>query len=211
MIEHPTKIIGTCIELTTAIIGLSVYKKAGIPFRLLTFLLVYGFFTDAFCWMFYKSFPKQGELALDIYSLTESVAFLFIIQVGNYINKFNNHFKWFYVAMLFLFIMSYYCFPHLLQSEKIFSGFFSFVYIGTASVFAALSMLKLIEKGENNFYSPHLQLVTGIFVYCFCSFLVDTFIDDEIKEKIWWVHDVMNILAYLLFSTAFLTLKKQNK
>lgn len=209
MMENPTKIAGTLIELITAVIGLSVFKKAGMEFRLLAFLLLYGFCTDAFCWMFYESFPKQGEFTLSIYSLVESVAFIYIIQMADFLRGFSKSFKWFYLTMSILFIMSYYLLPFMINSEKTFSGFFSFVYLGTASVFAAISILKIIEKEESNFNSPDLLLLMGIFIYCFCSVFIDTFIDNDIKEKIWWVHDIANIIAYLLFTKAFLTINKQ--
>lgn len=82
-----TRMLATCIEVLVALFGVMIFKKAGLQFRLLIFLLLYGAATDIFGWTFYKLNRTYVLIAVDIYTLAEALLMVFIIQSIGLFNR----------------------------------------------------------------------------------------------------------------------------
>lgn len=206
MTTNLTGIAATLTELATLSVGLILFKKAGKPFRLLIFWLLIGCVTDLICWKTYKTNLQVAYRLLDAYSLFESLFLIYIIQSTGFIKNQNHLFRIIYSFIAVLFFCSYYLFPYWMKSEDSYSGLFSFIYLTTSVCLSTWALLNLIETVEVVRESPDFFLLMGIFVFCFCSFFIDSFINDEFKASVWWLHDVANMTAYLIFIYAFFLL-----
>ncbi|QQR96436.1 MAG: hypothetical protein IPJ93_07505 [Bacteroidota bacterium] len=96
-----TRMSATCIEVLVALFGLMIFKKAGLLFRLLILLLLYGAATDIFGWTFYKLNRSYVLIAVDIYTLAEALLMVFIIESTGLFNKLKHIFKLIYLLLLF--------------------------------------------------------------------------------------------------------------
>ncbi|QQR96435.1 MAG: hypothetical protein IPJ93_07500 [Bacteroidota bacterium] len=96
----------------------------------------------------------------------------------------------------------------LIGDDGAYRGTYSFGYLSTVAVLAAWASLKWIEGAGNKLNSPVFVLLTGVFIYTFCSVFIDSFIGTTTGDADWWIHDAANITAYLIFAYCFYLIKK---
>ncbi|HOZ90471.1 MAG TPA: hypothetical protein PLU85_04545 [Bacteroidia bacterium] len=197
----------TCIEVLVALFGLMIFKKAGLLFRLLILLLLYGAATDIFGWTFYKLNRSYVLIAVDIYTLAEALLMVFIIESTGLFNKLKHIFKLIYLLLFICYILAFIMMP-LIGDDGAYRGTYSFGYLSTVAVLAAWASLKWIEGAGNKLNSPVFVLLTGVFIYTFCSVFIDSFIGTTTGDAVWWIHDAANITAYLIFAYCFYLIKK---
>src|SRR6185436_15863062 len=198
MTADTTRIIGTCIEFLAAIIGLIVYKKAGLRFRLFALFLFYGFLTDVLTRSFNTHYNNFAWIVFLTYTFVESFFFLLFIRFAKILTGI-----WLKALQASIIIIPILFFPFhfdilTMQSfHNKYDGYFSFIYQIIGAGFATAALLKFVETKENATNHPDYFFLIGIFFYCFCSFSIDFFIGEEIAKKIWWIHDLANIVSYL--------------
>ena len=202
-----TRMSATCIEVLVALFGLMIFKKAGLLFRLLILLLLYGAATDIFGWTFYKLNRSYVLIAVDIYTLAEALLMVFIIESTGLFNKLKHIFKLIYLLLFICYILAFIMMP-LIGDDGAYRGTYSFGYLSTVAVLAAWASLKWIEVAGNKLNSPVFVLLTGVFIYTFCSVFIDSFIGTTTGDAVWWIHDAANITAYLIFAYCFYLIKK---
>ena len=202
-----TRMSATCIEVLVALFGLMIFKKAGLLFRLLILLLLYGAATDIFGWTFYKLNRSYVLIAVDIYTLAEALLMVFIIESTGLFNKLKHIFKLIYLLLFICYILAFIMMP-LIGDDGAYRGTYSFGYLSTVAVLAAWASLKWIEGAGNKLNSPVFVLLTGVFIYTFCSVFIDSFIGTTTGDAVWWIHDAANITAYLIFAYCFYLIKK---
>lgn len=202
-----TRMLATCIEVLVALFGVMIFKKAGLQFRLLIFLLLYGAATDIFGWTFYKLNRTYVLIAVDIYTLAEALLMVFIIQSIGLFNNLKNIFKLIYLLLFVCYVGAYFVMP-LISDVGAYRGPYSFGYLSTVAVLAAWASLKWIEGAGNKLNSPVFALLAGVFIYTFCSVFIDSFIGTTTGDAVWWIHDAANITAYLIFAYCFYLIKK---
>ena len=202
-----TRMLATCIEVLVALFGLMIFKKAGLLFRLLILLLLYGAATDIFGWTFYKLNRSYVLIAVDIYTLAEALLMVFIIESTGLFNKLKHIFKLIYLLLFICYILAFIMMP-LIGDDGAYRGTYSFGYLSTVAVLAAWASLKWIEGAGNKLNSPVFVLLTGVFIYTFCSVFIDSFIGTTTGDAVWWIHDAANITAYLIFAYCFYLIKK---
>ena len=202
-----TRMLATCIEVLVALFGVMIFKKAGLQFRLLILLLFYGAATDIFGWTFYKTNRSYVLLAVDIYTLAEALLMVFIIESSGLFNNLKKLFKLIYLLLFFFFLLVFIILP-LVSDNGAYRGTYSFGYLSIVAVLAAWASLKWIEGVGNKLNNPVFTLLIGVFIYTFCSVFIDSFIGTTIGDAVWWIHDVANITAYLIFAYCFFLIKK---
>ncbi len=202
-----TRMLATCIEVLVALFGVMIFKKAGLQFRLLIFLLLYGAATDIFGWTFYKLNRTYVLIAVDIYTLAEALLMVFIIQSIGLFNNLKNIFKLIYLLLFVCYVGAYFVMP-LISDDGAYRGPYSFGYLSIVAVLAAWASLKWIEGAGNKLNSPVFALLAGVFIYTFCSVFIDSFIGTTTGDAVWWIHDAANITAYLIFAYCFYLIKK---
>lgn len=209
MDSNTTKIIATCFELAPVGLGFCAYKYSTKSLRLFVFFLFYGFITDILTGMLNKNYNTLAWLIFLTYTCIESVFFLHFIKMQNF---FVDWVKKLLIA--FIIILPVLFFPFHINLATFqpqpteYYGYFAFIYQLTASAFCTAAILKLIETHTQTKSPPNLYLLAGIFVYCFCAVIVDASFSKEMREQIWFVHDIIHIIAYCFFSFAFIQIIK---
>ncbi len=211
MESYYTRAFATCLEIIIAIFGLTIFKKAGNVFRLLILLMMFGALTDIFSWLIYRKHLSAAYLAVDIYSLVESLLLIIIIQKSRLIKLNRYVFNSLLALLILTYITCYLIIPYLDSINFSYRGIYSFAYLGMVAALSAWSKLKWIEKPGNNALSPEFLMLTGIFIYSFCSIFIDSFIGNSMVNNVWWIHDVSNAIAYLLYGYSFVLIKRQPK
>lgn len=209
MDSQVTKIAATLLEAVPAVAGMLVWKKSNKRLRLFTIFLTYAFLTDVFCWNFYAAYPAAGRFVLALYSLTESCFFLYFIYLTGLAGPAQLLLKRVLQLMPLVFLVCYFSWQSPYVLEVPYAGIHSIIYLVMASVFVTYAILRFIETDEQSQPSPDFYMLTGIFIYCFCSFFSDAFIGSAFKNNIWWVHDAANMIAYVIFTYGLLVTGKQ--
>ncbi|HNR18625.1 MAG TPA: hypothetical protein PKN75_01095 [Bacteroidia bacterium] len=173
---------------------LTPLAKSFIPF------LVLGGCVDAISILIESN---ATNILLNIYRLTEVIFYTwFIIKVlGNaFLNKYSGKF--------FLSILIVYLATHFLVIKNYnliaLNAYFDFVSFMMLSFLSAFTILKSTEYDNKQNIKSYFYFLTGIFIYVFCTnILFGTIANDEIRDEYWFVHNLLNILAMLIYTVAF--------
>jgi hypothetical protein len=71
------------------------------------------------------------------------------------------------------------------------------------SVLAGFALLYLTEDSKNMLRISTFWILTGFFFYCFCTFFIfvlKTIIRSEFASELWFLHDIINIITYGIYS-----------
>lgn len=71
-------------------------------------------------------------------------------------------------------------------------------------------LLKAVEGSGNN-QRIVLFLLTGIFFYSFCTFFFQSLLLSHAGYKIWYLHNLINITANLIYTTGFLLSREKTR
>lgn len=199
--------ISTFAALVPFTAGMFVYKKAGVPFRLFAFFLLYGFLTDFFTGYFWRQGLKfEAQTIFFVYLLAEAMFICwFISQTGGYAPVSEAAY------MLFIFIIFPWAFAHIdflriTWKATPFTGMFNTVFKMTAAVLASWSILHLTQKKEPIKNSAAFWFLCGIFFYSFCTFFISAFMQSPEMQKFWFVHNIINVITYGIYMYGFITL-----
>lgn len=210
MTRYELSIISTYACLLPIIAGIKVFKKAGIEFRLLFFLLVYGFVTDFFVGYLYKSGDiNLSRFFFNVYSPIEAVFIsLFFLKVGysKIIRQIASYgiFIW---PLVWLFLdMDFKTFKWV---DTPYNGIFVSAYEIVLASLSAACILHLTTTNESLFKLPLFWFLLGIFIYCFCTFFVNALVQTNVMNDIWFLHNIINIITYLIYTKAFLCIKSK--
>ncbi len=182
--------------------GFKKLRPASFAERSVLFFLIIGFVVDV-TGMFYKIL--RTDLVI-WYAGFESVFFLVFLR-----HYFKDHSVRLVLTILsvafgLLWYISFFVFTNEASAFAYSRQFFDMLYTLLASCFSGFLLLKMIEEADV-FLKPVFWMVMAIFVYCFCSFFISAFIRDEIVEKIWYVHNLISIVALVIFTKAFSLVK----
>lgn len=172
-----------------------VFNKSSHEIRLFLFFLIFGFLIDIVMFGLVKS-KNYGYLEpiSSLYSLVESTFFFWLIW--RYVEK---KLKLF-VKILYLLTLIYWIALIFLRfgfssGEFIVSQYFDPVYEIMVSFFAGFILLQMVEKEDSVSDLPMFWIFIGIFFYCFCTFFIATFINSLLSERIWYLHNIFNIIT----------------
>jgi hypothetical protein len=103
--------------------------------------------------------------------------------------------QWVFLGLLLLWVAHLFEYS-LLDTLKLCLGVsYSFI--------AGFVMLELIEKKRGDGLPLLFWLVFGIFFYHFCTFFVMGMITTSTGNKIWWVHNSVNITTNIIYALGF--------
>ncbi len=203
------KFISTWAGALPVLAGMIVFKKAGYNYRLFIFFLLYGFITDLTVGYFYRAeMLFESRSVFYIYGLIEPLfLFWFVSRISENVAVSETS----YIIMLlipFLWAFAYIDFKVIEWKYLPSGGLFTTVYEMLLTVLAAWSILQLTQKTESLRNNPAFWFLTGIFVLCLCTFLVASFLEKrDIRNKLWWVQNVANIISYFFYSFGFLKIE----
>ena len=184
--------------------GIYKFKPASRVERSVLFFLVFGMLVDASMQLHYRNEIRMAVITG--YSIVESLFFVFLLDNYSEKNVLKKKVKSLYVIFFLLWISAFVLFKDVELFFGTIRELYEMFYFMIISLLSGFLLLKMVEK-ENAFQTPSFWFVLALFIYCFCTFFLAAFIRDEIAKKIWFVHDIFNIITYLLFTKAFLTIK----
>jgi hypothetical protein len=207
-------IISTYAALLPLLAGMFVFRKAEITFRIFALFILYGFLTDFSVWKLNDTeFDEIARSVFYVYCLAESLFFTWFLQ------KTSDHLMltrgiticyYLFPAMWFFMHVSLSTFGWI-DVNDIFNSQFITVSEITIAVFAAYSIIDIFQKKEKSVLLPQFWFNTGIFLYCFGTFAISSFLQTPQQNKVWYVHNIINIVTYLMFTRGFLLIAHKQK
>jgi hypothetical protein len=180
-------------------IGIANWKISGSLIRSFVVFLFIGLATDVSMYTLLNS--NKTEYLPDIfnfYSLVESIFFYWIVLKNVKAGNVRVIIKVLLWITLLYWLLLYTAEPlsPFFQTPGRFDAFYEIVI----SFLAGLALLQLVEKDDNIVSNPMFWILLGIFFYCFCTFFIMNFITTLISQRIWFLNNIFNIIAYLFYS-----------
>lgn len=173
-----------------------IIRNGSREIRLFFLFFVIGFLTDMTMFVLVKSHKTQYlESISNIYSLVEASFFYWL--VGNYVElKFKHKIKVLYILTVAYWLVLIVIW--LFFSTGRFSAIqlFDPVYEIIVSFFSGFILLKMAEELDSVSDKPMFWFFIGIFFYCFSTFFIATFLNTELSLKLWFLHNIFNIITY---------------
>ena len=212
MTKYELGIISTYSGLIPLIAGIIVFKRVGISFRLLLFLLLYGFLTDSFVGYLYNAGEINfSRFLFNIYSPVEAVFFsLFFYKTDCFKIIRQIAFSGIFIWPLIWFFLDI-DLKTLHWVDTPYNGTFVSAYEIVIASLSTACILHLTTTGEILFKSPLFWSFLGIFIYCFCTFFINALVQTNVMNEIWFLHNIINIITCLIFIIAFLVAGKAAK
>lgn len=208
--NHDTlKIISTWAGILPVIAGFIVFKKAGFNYRLFAVFLLYGFLTDVAIWQLNAmGLTIEPESVSYFYGLFEALFFCWFIHRVSENPAVSDAA---YILMLIIpiaWIFAYVNFSIIEWKRFPSEALYTTVYEMTVTVLASWSILQLTQKTEPLRNMPAFWFLFGIFTLCMCTFIVGSFLQSkEIRNKLWFVQNVTNIISYFFYTVGFLKIE----
>lgn len=180
------------------------FKKGSRDFRLFFLFLLVGLFADLTMFII-EQIGGNGHrgrinLTYNVYSLVEAVFFIYLIKtfIQNLLFKkvssilfYLTPFLWFVLQMIRI----------MNPSRGFLPGkFFDLYYEITFSFLAGFVLLEMVEKYDSVSDKPMFWIFLGIFFYCFSIFFIATFLNTELSQKLWFLHNIFNIITYVFYT-----------
>lgn len=211
----PIREISTLAILVPLIISARYFIVTGIHIRLFFIFLLLGFLTDLLGW--YVSYsPEEINyllLASLIYSYCEAVFFVWLVtdySPSNTIKKLR--------IMILTGIAIWIGFTIFngssVQGNISYSALFDTSYQIAISFLAGFALLKMAEKEDQIVAVPMFWILCGVFFYCFSTFfifIIKSRLNQDLANRLWPVHNLVNIFTYLLYSIGLWKYRGINK
>jgi hypothetical protein len=117
---------------------------------------------------------------------------------------------------MIIFWCALYIFCHIILLEdwqflKLSSLFDTMAVIITSFIAAAV-LVNLVKEEIELTKNPVFWFCLGIFFYTFCTYFIFSFVSNPIyREKLWWIHNMANIAAYIIYSYGFWLSSKKDE
>jgi hypothetical protein len=177
--------------------GLPFYLKLPPILKAFVIFLLIGWMVDIGS----NDFPSNR--VYNFYALLEScffLCFLFFQLKG----KTNSFWLLFWVLCYAAFFAIYHLYflhdPTFTKADSVFTSSIKIIN----AFLAAGTIFTLGDRGESFYRSANLWFTTGIFFYCFGTYFIFSFLDSDLYQSLWWIHNSINIITNLIFAFAFL-------
>lgn len=172
-----------------------IIKKGSRDIRLFFLFFVIGFLTDvsmfglkmANNYQYFESFSS-------IYALVESSFFYWLIW-KNVDLKFKTAVRTLYFISFFYWIVLTFVKVGIDPDGFSVSQYFILAYEIPVSFLSGFILLQMVEKENSISDKPMFWIFVGIFFYCFCTFFIATFLSTELSIKLWFLHNIFNIIT----------------
>jgi len=205
--QHFLKVTTTFATLVPIAAALLRFKTAGKIYRLFLLYLSYGFLTDILVWQLMDVSSEASFFLFILFPLVEAIFMIWFIKSTNKSPVLVRICNLLMILMIPFWICAHYLYNHSEQLSALFDSSYEIV----VAMLSGFSLLKLAEKEDHLPKNPIFWLQTGIFFYCFSTFYVSGFLGSDLRQKIWWIHNVVNLLVYILFTIGFLTIPRSAK
>jgi|GEM_PF-3307210 len=197
-------LISESFVLITAGIALYNWKYLTKPYRVLFFLVLWGFLADMK--ILFPAIWSWSDHILGIYVLSEILVYIYIIKEivpSEFLKKISN---FLYPTAIIMWLISYG--KVLLLSEKpIANGFNDAASSLMLVVLAAYQLLQLTKRDEPVFRQSDFWILIGIFAYFMCCSFIFSFMTASFRSQIWFLHSIFFVIKSTLFSIGFVMIR----
>ncbi|MBL0741996.1 hypothetical protein [Chryseolinea lacunae] len=202
----PLQEISTLSILVPLVMSLPVLRTGALSLRLFFLFLLTGLATDGLGWWvaYHHDHWLYLQYAFTLYSCLESLFFLWFIGHHAKAKTLRRLARALFVATVIWFLYVF-----LIEgagSGETSHSYFDPVYLLTVSFLAGFALLQLVETEAFITPLPVFWLQTGIFFYGFSTFfifMVKLIVGPELAGKIWFLHNLINITTYGLYTVGF--------
>jgi hypothetical protein len=180
------------------------YKSSNFHLKAFLFYLIYGCVVDiASDYIYFPNFLFNSFTFIQVLFYT-----WFLYQVFK-----QKKLRTAYISLT-IFWCLFYLFCHIILLNdwrfiKLCSSFDTIAAIITSFI-AAAALVNLVKDELELTNNPVFWFTVAIFIYTFCTYFIFSFVSDiAIREKLWWIHNLANISAYILYAYGYwLIIKK---
>jgi len=190
------QVASTLSVLFPLILGLVRFNDHSSPIKFFIIFLGIGLVTDLSGWYLYLQKDASTNVLLRyIYDLIESCFLIgFTINFVS-LNILRDKSLKVWILIVPLWIIS-------LQFPKGITIFETTSQM-LVSFISSFGILQIIERQAPSRQSSSLVILIGIFFYCFCTFFFQSLLFSQIGLKIWFLHNVINILTNIIYFWGF--------
>lgn len=200
-------IITESLVLITSGIAIYNWRYQTKPYRVLFFLVLWGFLADMK--ILFPALLPWNDHILGIYVLSEILVYIYIITEivpSNFLRKIR---KYLYPAAFIMWLISYGK-VLLLVENPITNGFNDAASSLMIVILAAYQLLQLTKRDEPVFRQPDFWILIGIFAYFMCCSFIFSFMTASFRSQIWFLHSIFFALKFILFSIGFIMIRNNN-
>lgn len=191
------------IPITAGVIRFSFLNRA-LKFFIL--YLVIGFLKDASEPIINNSLINQ--ITFNLYSLFEFLFLVWFLMQLSAVSKVKTIYRYILLVLIPFWMYAHYRAAGSLNITT-YSALFDSVSAIVISFIAAFELLELTKKGINLTQQYAFWFVTGIFFYFFCCNFLFGFLEMDFLRSIWFLHNIICIITYLVITKGFLCVREK--
>lgn len=195
--------ISTYLTLLPVFMGLVFLRFTDKGDKLILIYLFSGFLIDFSVMMLKDTHRQTAWIIFNSYSLLEPFflsVYFFIIAPKPWIKKISFWFLWTLVPVWLFFHVE--VLSDVTVVGKL-SGGFAAGYQVIFAFLSAYTLLLFTQEKEDMIRAPKFWFVVSLFLCCFCTFFLSSFLETEYRKKIWVVYTFINMLSYLISAYGF--------
>ena len=186
-------------------IGLFYFKKTDPGLKLLLVYLALSFFVDQIALQYFLK-SVNNMLYINLFVLFEKCLFIYLLFYWNLSGK-KRRLDFFLLELFIIALWTYYAFfthtatgkPGIYNQLNVFGTLTSAIIV----ILAAVSVIRIVEVGSEQFKNPVFWSVTAIFIYAAISLIVISTVF-LMPKNAWSLFLIANIIYYLFLTKAFL-------
>jgi len=209
MTKTHLSVISTFCALLPIIAGFFAFKKSSAIVNTFLLFFLIGFTVDMSIWQL--SLLKRKDIAQPIfylYVLIEPLWFTYFIAKVISLKK--QLLGALVVLLSILWFVAHVSLDKLNWLEPSYTDNFNTFYNMLISVMSGYALLKFSQNPKNMLQKTEFWFMVALFVYCFSTFFLNKFILSGLLDKIWFLHNTMNIISSLIFAYGFYISGKKN-
>jgi hypothetical protein len=184
--------------------GIKGFKSSPFILKVFLFFLCYGGVVDI-C----SDFISGSNHLFSTYTFIQVLFFTwFLYKVFNQ----SKLYKPFIFTIVFWCLLYLLCHLILLNDWQFLklSSLFDTMAVIVTSFIAAAALVSMVKDELALTKNPVFWFCLAIFLYTFCTYFIVSFVSNPLyREKLWWIHNLANITAYILYTYGFWVASKK--
>jgi hypothetical protein len=198
--------LATYSLLVPILVGMIKFRMAALHQKIFLFYLLYGFLSDAS-----RPFIDSEIVSRWMYHIFSLVEIIFLAWYMREVTSNLILRKILLIAMPLILISWISVRFYFAKDSHAYSPVFDSVTAIFISSFAAIILLGMTQQNSGLKNQPDFWFLTGTFVYFFCANFIFSLLGTEIINRVWFIHNLLNVLVYCLFTIGFVSISDNTK
>lgn len=195
--------LSTYCTLIPLAAGFSRFKYLVMRHRFFLFYILFGFLIDVL-----KPAIPNDDIKKWMYHIYVLVETIFLIWFMGQISG-GKRFQKILNASIFFFIAFWLISRFVIAEQPTdYTPVFDMLCAIYISCIAAIILINMAQQFDTIIREPDFWFLTGTFIYFFCANFIFGLLGTDIYRKIWFIVNCLNVVAYLIFTWAFLLIKR---